>query len=108
MIQVVDGKKYNTKTATEVFERSNCDDVTNFRYRQKTLYRTKNGAWFIYHQGGPMTDMAVSTPDNTIEGSSNIEPVSDDDAFGFLQAHSEYRAALAAIEHYFADRVVDA
>lgn len=108
MIKVIDGKRYNTDTAQLVYEYDNGRLTSDFSYRSKGLYRTKNGAWFIHHFGGAMTDMAVPVGNNGMGASADIEPVDDDDAFGFLQAHSNERDALEAIDKYFADRIQDA
>jgi len=107
MIRVFDGLRYNTETAKCVFCYSNGAYFTDFRYRAKDLYCTKNGAWFIHHTGGAMSDMAV-TVGNGSAGSEDIEAVSADDAYGFLEAHSADDDAQIAIDNYFADRVVDA
>jgi len=108
MIKVIDGKRYNTETATLVFFHSNGAYSSDFNYRTKTLYVTKNGSWFIHHVGGPMTDMAVSVGNNGRGGSEGIEPVCGDDAYGFLEAHSDETDAQQAIQEHFAFRVVDA
>ena len=108
MIKVIDGKRYNTETAEKVFGYWNGCSASDFSYRTKTLYRTKNGAWFLHHKGGARTDMAVSVGNNGTGGSEDIEPVNGDDAFGFLQAHSDAKEAVVAIDKHFADRVQDA
>lgn len=108
MIRVIDGKRYNTETAELVYKYENRYNYSDFHYRSKTLYRTQKGAWFIHHYGGALTDMAVAVGSNGTGGSADIEPLDDEDAFGFLQAHSDEDDALEAIEKYFADRVQDA
>lgn len=108
MIRVIDGKRYNTETAELVYEHWNGVPRNDFKFRSKDLYRTKNGAWFIHHNGGALTDMAVSLGSGGRGGSQSIEVVDDDDAYGFLEAHSYDSTALAVIERFFADRVVDA
>lgn len=108
MIKVIDGKRYNTETAELVFEYSNGLPLSDFRYRSKVLYCTAKGNWFIHHVGGAMTDMAVSVGNNGRGGSEDIEPVDAEDAFGFLQAHSDDQQALEGIEKYFAFRVEEA
>ena len=107
MIKIIDGKRYNTETAEKVYCHWNGYGRDDFKHRTKTLYRTAKGSWFLYHYGGAMTDMAVSNG-STTTGSDRIEPVDDEDALGFLEAHSDDREALEAIEKYFADDVVDA
>lgn len=108
MIKVISGKRYDTSKAEEIFTHWNGKMQSDFRYRHKRLFRTTSGAWFLHHRGGAMTDMAVPVGNNGSDGSESIEPLGDDDAFGFLQAHSDEDDALAAIEKFFADRVVDA
>lgn len=108
MIKVIDGKRYNTDTAEHVFSRDNGQLCTDFRHRSKDLYRTSKGAWFIHHVGGPLTDMAVSVGNGHTGGSQRIEPVCDEDAYGFLEKHSDDTQAREAIEKYFADQVEDA
>jgi hypothetical protein len=108
VIKVTDGKRYNTEKAECVFTYWNGVGHSDFRFRTKKLFLTQNGAWFIHHKGGALTDMAVPVGSNGKGGSEDIEPVSDRDAFGFLQAHSDDAEALEAIEKYFADQVTDA
>jgi hypothetical protein len=107
MIQVIDGKRYNTDTATRVFQYWNGYMTSDFKYRTKSLYLTSKGAWFLHHVGGAMTDMA-ETVGNSSHGSECIEPVTADDAYGFLEAHSDDSDALDAMNQYFADKIVDA
>jgi len=107
MIKIINGRRYNTDTATSVFFRDNGHFVADFSHRSKQLFRTKNGVWFIHHQGGAMSDMAQYYGKN-LGGSESIEPIDDEDAFGFLQSHSDDDDAQAAIVTYFADRVIDA
>ena len=55
-----------------------------------------------------MTDMAVSTGDNSLSGSESIEPVSDSEAYDFLERNSSEPEALEALEKYFADEIEEA
>ena len=107
MIRVFDGKRYDTEKATEVYSWWNGQSTSDFGYRTKTLYQTSKGSWFLHHEGGAMTDMAVSVGNNGMGGSATIEPVSEDDAFGFLQSRND-KESVEAIEKHFSDRVEDA
>lgn len=102
MIKIIDGKRYNTETAKEIFEWSN-KKYGNFQYRARTLYQTKNGNWFIYDDGGAMTDMAVSAGANSWSGSEDIKLVDEEEAFNFLEAYN----AVEAIEKYFSNKIQD-
>lgn len=108
MITVINGKRYNTETATLVYEHWNGAYRTDFRFRSKALYLTAKGAWFLHHVGGALSDMSVPVGNNGRGGSERIEPIDADDAFGFLEAHSDDEKSQAAIDKYFADRVIDA
>ena len=107
MLKIIDGKRYNTETAEQVLFHNNGKYQNDFGYRSTTLFRTNNGAWFIRHYGGPFTDMATSAG-NGLGWGEELEPVSDDAAFKFLQSHSDYPEAQEAIEKYFANCVQDA
>lgn len=107
MIRIIDGKRYNTATAEKVFGYWNGYSSSDFKYRTKDLYRTEKGAWFLHHEGGPLSDMAVSRGNGRM-GSETIEVIDENDAFKFLQAHSDNAEALAAIEKYFSTSIVDA
>ena len=107
-LAVIDGKRYDTTKATAIFENSNGHFVTDFKYRSKTLYRTAKGAWFIHHVGGALTDMAVRVGNNGSGGSEDIEAIDGEDAYGFLEAHSDDEEAVEAIDRFFSDQVEDA
>ena len=108
MEKIIDGRRYDTDKADLIFDWDNGRPESDFGWRIKRLYRSKHGAWFFVHRGGPSSDMAIPCGDNGRTGSSNLEAVSDDDAYRFLEAHSDDTDAARAIEQYFADRVVDA
>jgi len=87
MKQIIDGKMYNTDTAEPIHYWDNGCGRSDFKFRSKRLYKTKKGSLFIEHDGGAMTDMAVSAGSNSVTGSSKIEPVTEKDAFNFLCSH---------------------
>jgi len=107
MIKVIAGKRYDTETAVRVFRHSNGHMPNDFHYRVKALYLTQAGRWFIYHYGGALTDMSGSHGSNRCSG-EDIEPVSSEDAFDFLQSNSGNATAVAAIDEYFSEQVEDA
>lgn len=108
MIKVIDGKRYNTETAEHIHNHHNGYGYGDFQYRYKRLYRTPKGAWFLRHEGGAMSDMSVQVGNNGRGGSEDIEPISEEDAERFLEAHSGESDALGALDKYFADQVEDA
>ena len=104
MKAIINGKRYDTKTAELIHEWSNGKYTNDFGYREKVLYRTKAGSWFLYHCGGALTDMAKSAGSNSTTGSESIETVTPDEAFRFL---CEYGGEDTA-EEWFGDKIQEA
>lgn len=102
--KIIDGKRYNTETATEVASYWNGLSTSDFRNLSETLYRTPKGAWFIVGSGGAMTTYAESCGNNSYSGGTGWSVLSDDEVFEWLQNHQE----TAALEQYFADRIEQA
>ena len=86
MKKVIGNKLYDTEKA-EVLHSWSYSYPDDFKFRLKVLYRTAKGNYFIYHDGGPMTDMAISVDNNTTSGSRKIEEIDEDEAFEFLKEH---------------------
>lgn len=74
MMKIIDGKKYNTETATPVaeYEHSN---VSDFGYYAETLYRKRTGEYFLHGEGGPASHYAVSVGNNSWSGGEKIIPL---------------------------------
>ena len=58
MKKVMDGKLYNTESATLIGSFWNNLSITDFNYLKKELYRTKSGNYFLYCHGGANTAYA--------------------------------------------------
>lgn len=89
MKKIINGKKYDTETATFI-----CSYVfsnrMDFHFYRKALYQKKTGEFFFYEEGGPMSCMARSYGNNSVGGSDDITPnVSRDEALKFCQANME-------------------
>ena len=52
MKKIIDGKLYNTDTATRLADWDNGYGGGDLDYCEETLYRTKKGAYFLYGCGG--------------------------------------------------------
>lgn len=87
MRQVINGKVYDTETAQRLHSWENGHSANDFKYRSKDLYRSRKGAYFLLHEGGPLTDMAKSVGDNGWGGSTAIEPIDRATAMRFLESH---------------------
>ena len=104
MRKVINEKVYDTKTAELIHQYDNGRYTNDFRYRSKDLYRTKKGNWFIHHEGGPMTDMAVPVGSNSTSGSESIEPISEEHVIRFLESHGGDEVLL----EMFSDKLEEA
>ena len=56
MNKIINGKLYDTETAKKVGCYDNGYDCENFHYFYEALYLKKTGEWFLYGEGGPMSD----------------------------------------------------
>ena len=104
MKAIINGKRYDTEKAELIHEWSNGKYTNDFNYREKNLYRTKSGSWFMHHVGGALTDMAKPAGSNSTTGSENLETVTPDEAFRFLCEHGGEDAA----EEFFPDKIQEA
>jgi hypothetical protein len=101
---IIDGKRYDTDTAECIHEWSNAYPSSDFHHRTKSLYRTKNGNWFMWHEGGALTDMAESAGQNCWTGGQSLEPMNEADVRAFLETHD----GTKALEEWFPEQIQDA
>jgi hypothetical protein len=105
MKRIIDGKRYNTDTATEIADVSPSGFYRgDFRYEDTKLYRTPKGRWFLSGEGGPMSRWAQSAGLNSYCGGAGLHVLDDDEARALLEQHGE----TEAIETYFGAVVQDA
>jgi hypothetical protein len=104
MKQIIEGKRYDTETATAVAKWHNGRSSNDFHYLWEELYRTPKGNWFISYDGGALTDYRESCGNNSWSGSSGIKALSPGEAKEWLEAHHK----VEALETYFSDQLEDA
>ncbi|MGI6784891.1 MAG: hypothetical protein ACOX5A_11890 [Aminivibrio sp.] len=102
MKQIIDGKRYDTETATLIgsHERGYPGDLHHIF---EGLYLTGKGNFFLHGKGGAASRYGESCG-NESWGSSRITPMSREEAFEWAQTHlspDEY-------EGVFADAIEDA
>jgi hypothetical protein len=87
MTAVFKGLRYDTDTAEEVASHS-YGYKTDFESVDESLYRTKNGRWFLAGSGGPKTRYAesVGTDGNGRIGGKGIVPITELEARDLLEA----------------------
>jgi hypothetical protein len=84
MKRIIDGKRYDTETATLVAEWDNGCFGNDFKSCEESLYKTAKGAYFIAGTGGPMSKYAQPVGNNGVGGGSGLEPLDREEAFNWL------------------------
>lgn len=103
MKKIVEGKRYDTETATLIGEYG-YGSHGDFERIHEELYRTKTGNYFVAGTGGPKTRYSVQVEQNSWSGSSDIYPLTNDEALEWAQAHLEPEE----VEAEFASMIADA
>jgi hypothetical protein len=100
---IINGKRYNTETATKIASYWNRLSDQDFRHVSELLYKTPKGEFFLSGEGGPLTEYAVKEG-STSYGSSRITVLTPDEAKAWLEKHQK----VAELEAEFGDTIVDA
>jgi hypothetical protein len=79
MKKIVNGRKYDTDTATMVASWDNGLNYSDFRSLKEILYRKKTGEYFLHGKGGAMTQYSESDG-NCSRGSQDLIPLDIDEA----------------------------
>jgi hypothetical protein len=103
MKKIIDGKRYDTETATFVASASANCSTSDFGWWEESLFVTKKGAWFTHGKGGPMTSYGVTEYGST-HGSEDIRPKIKDEAKSWLEKHD----FVGSLEEYFGSELEDA
>ena len=88
MKKIINGKMYNTETATEVSSYSNGGSWRDFSHFCETLYRKKTGEFFLHGEGGPMTKYAESCGQNSWSGGERIFPLTEAKAKEWMEHYA--------------------
>ena len=88
MKRIIDGKTYNTKTATLICDTSNEYSRSDFKFESSDLYVTKKGAYFIAGSGGALSRFARRVSDGYC-GGEGIIPISREDALSECERHGD-------------------
>lgn len=96
MHTIIQGKRYNTETATLVGSTSN-GNRGDHGYYNESLYITRNGSWFLAGYGGPASKYAVSMGNRSYSSGEGIKVLSTDDAQQWLEDNGN----TDALEQYF-------
>lgn len=97
MKKVIDGKVYNTETA-ELIADASYSYVSDFRYWEERLYKTKKGAWFLYGEGGAMSRWSVDCDGNDRGPGSGLRVLTEAEALSWCEGNDVDADTIA--EHF--------
>lgn len=87
MKKVINAKMYNTETAQEIGFYSNGMNYGDFCFVEETLYRKKNGEFFIEGHGGAKSRYARSCGNQCWGSGEDIVPLSIEEAKEWVEEH---------------------
>lgn len=108
MKRIIDGRKYNTETATFVSSCDNGKPIDDFEFVGHWLYRKRTGEYFLESSGGAMTRYAELDGDGW-HGVSVIEPMTYEQARAWAEEHmtaDEYEAEFGEVPESDGEDVV--
>lgn len=86
MKKIINGKVYDTETATRAAEWSNNLGYSDFNWREEALYRKKTGEFFLHGAGGPHTNYAERVGNMWGDG-EKIMPMTYSEAQEWAEKH---------------------
>jgi hypothetical protein len=102
MRKVIDGKIYDTETATKIcFVGNSGYQQNDFHYDDSDLYVTKSGAYFIAGEGGALSRWGRAHGQSGRIGGDGIVVIDADQAAAFAQSRldaDEYLKFFPAVE----------
>lgn len=100
---IINGKRYDTKTAIEIASRWNGLDTRDFRYISEALYKTPRGEYFLTGEGGCHTEYVVKEG-NASYGGERIITMNPSEARAWLERYKKFDE----LEAHFGDEIIDA
>jgi len=98
MERIIDGKIYNTQTATEVCEISGGNtDQYDFRWESTFLYRSPKDQFFVAGEGGAKSRWSQPVGTNGHAGGSGLYLVTEEQARELCEKHGnakQFRAVF--------------
>lgn len=84
MKRIINGKMYDTDTATLVADYEPDYDNSWDECWHQILYITQTKEWFLYGEGNPWSQDSIFVSDNSFNDSSAIEPFTSEQAKEWL------------------------
>ena len=85
MKKIIDGKLYNTETATHIVDWDNGLYCNDFGWCEESLYVTKKGAYFIHGEGGAMSCWSTPCGSNGTCGGGGIRVLTKAEALQWCE-----------------------
>jgi hypothetical protein len=98
MKAIISDHLYDTKTATLLATWQNTNDTRDFQCEIDSLYRTKNGKFFLHEEGGAKTDRATRQVRSCGWG-ERIRLVTPEEALAWCSAKGQVEVALRHFGH---------
>ncbi len=87
MKRIIDGKRYDTETASHIGEGNGTAYQGDWHYYSEDLYRTPRGNFFLCGEGGPLTKYGRPAVGGGTIGGSGIIPLTPDEALSWCEEH---------------------
>lgn len=100
MKMIINGKRYDTETATLMASYDNGLSRRDFRFLSEELYKKKTGEFFLYGNGGALTYCCRKCCDGTYCNGETIVPLSFEEAKEWVerQANEKYEEIFGECE----------
>lgn len=101
MKKIINGKRYDTETATSIGWYSNNLSYNDLDYKEETLYKKRTGEYFLCGEGGARSDYARYTDDGHWAHGEEIRPISWEGARQWAEKHlsaEAYEAEFGEIQ----------
>lgn len=89
MKKIINGKRYDTKTATEISSWENTPYSSDFNHYSERLFQKRTGEYFLYGRGGPSSKYSESAGQNQWSGGEQIAALSPEEAREWAEAHMD-------------------
>lgn len=101
MKKIINGKKYDTETAKKLGSWSNHCGYSDFNWCEETLYIKKTGEYFLFGEGGPMSEYAEACGQNQLCSGARIIPYTVEKAREWAEMHLDadvYESIFGEVE----------
>lgn len=88
MRKTINGKKYDTETATLLGERTH-SNPRDFNYIHEELYQKRTGEYFLFGEGGAATKYRTWLDSNSWTGGEKITPITEQEAREWVEEYLE-------------------